>query len=125
MGLFNVGFDANAQATLDRLIISIALLTTAIKQTGANMTEATDRLANELAKLTATEQALSAAVQAEVAARQEDAAKIADLANQLALANSQSDEAAIDALVSQLDTLADKFAADAQTLQGAVPPPQT
>lgn len=86
------------------------------------MSASIDKLTAEISKFTATEAALAAAVQAVAKALQDDAAKIADLTDQLAAANNSSDDAVIDALIPQFDALSDKFAADATTLQNAVPP---
>ena len=83
------------------------------------MSTAVDALTAELAKFTATEAVLATAVASVAAALQADAAKITDLTNQLA----NSSDAAIQALVPEFDAVAEKLAADAASLQGAIPVP--
>jgi len=118
MTWFELTLDSEAKATLNRFSATMALLATSIKQNGDLMATAIDLLTQEIAKFTQTEAALASAVQAVVKALQDDAAKIADLTNQLA----QSNDAAIQALIPEFDSVADKLNADAVTLQGAIPP---
>ena len=113
--------DSGSRAILSQHTQVLALLVTALKQTGITMATATEALTAELAKFTATEATLSAAVVAVAAALQADAAKITDLTNQLAA----SSDAAIQALLPQFDAVADKLASDATALQAAVPPAPT
>ena len=116
-----IEFDPASQGALDRLSQTIALLATAIQQTGNKLMTVIDDLAASEAAVANAETALAAVVTAAVTSLQTYAKQVADLTSALAAAQASGNDAAISAVVTQLNGVATKLSSDASTLQGAIP----
>ena len=116
-----IEFGPASQGALDRLSQTIALLVTAIQQTGNKLMTVIDDLAASEAAVASAETALAAVVTAAVTSLQTYAKQVADLTAQLAAAQAAGNTAAISAVVTQLNGVATKLSSDASTLQGAIP----